>query len=227
MSRSAKFAGSTLTISLRESLTIDGRDYGAVQTYDVLSIVDVVRRIVTVTTTDRNIWNIGVAALAGTSVLADTMYMRFSNLDDTNHLVLTFRNIDDDEFAIKVDKGQSFFIIGDAVGGMANMTVSNQGALQFIDATVDTTSGAYTATCDASKLIKVGQGISGTGIAGATTVATVNTPGAVTSFTMSNVGASSETNTTATFTRDLDGLKAISAQSDSGDVDMEIYIAGK
>jgi hypothetical protein len=47
--------------------------------------------------------------------------MRFTNLDDTNHVTLTFKNADDDEFAVKVDKGQSFLVFGDAAGGMAGM----------------------------------------------------------------------------------------------------------
>ena len=49
------------------------------------------------------------------------MYLRFSNLDDTNHIVLTFVNENDDEFAVKLDKGHSFVLVGDVSGGMADM----------------------------------------------------------------------------------------------------------
>jgi hypothetical protein len=122
MSRISAFAGATLTVSLTESLTIDGRDYGGSQSIEVPSITDVSRRIVTVLhSAESNLWLLGTASTAGTSVIADTMYMRFTNLDDTNHVTLTFKNADDDEFAVKVDKGQSFLVFGDAAGGMAGM----------------------------------------------------------------------------------------------------------
>ena len=220
-------SGKTLTVTLTEDLTIDDRDYGSIQSVSIPSIVDVTRRIVTVTTTEATVLSFGAAIGAGTYIVGDVRYMRFTNLDDTNHVILTFANEYSDEFAIKVDKGHSFIVIADAAGGLVDMTVSNQGALQFTDSTVDTSSGAYTATCDSSKFIKVGQGISGTGIAADTTVATVNTPGAVTSFTMSNVGSGTETNTTATFTGGLGDISSITAQADQTNVDLEIYIAGQ
>ena len=124
MARLSKFegtTGATLTITLKEDLTIDNRDYGSLQTISIPSIVDVTRRIVTVTTTEAYIVKFGAAIGAGTYIPADTMYMRFSNLDDTNHVTLTFANENDDEMAVKVDKGHSFILIGDVSGGMADM----------------------------------------------------------------------------------------------------------
>ena len=149
MSRKADFAGATLTVTLTENLTINGRDYGAIQTYEVPSIVDVVRRVVTVSTKEANLWLLGVSALAGTSVIADTMYMRFTNLDDTNHVVLTFANADADEFAIKIDKGQSFLVFGDAAGGMAAMMDAKDSALSLsLNNITSITADADTASCD-------------------------------------------------------------------------------
>lgn len=69
----------------------------------------------------------------------------------------------------------------------------------FIDSTCDTTSSSTTITCDSSSSINVGQLISGTGIPANSVVSTVNTPGAVTSFTISNAATASNTNTSLTF----------------------------
>ena len=124
MARVSKFggaSGSTLTISLSEKLAINGRDYGSKQTFSIPSIVDVSRRLVTVTTTEATILSFGAAIGAGTFIVGDVMYLRFSNLDDTNHIVLTFVNENDDEFAVKLDKGHSFVLVGDVSGGMADM----------------------------------------------------------------------------------------------------------
>jgi|TARA_Y100000034_G_scaffold81726_1_gene97962 hypothetical protein len=131
MARITSFAGSTLTVTLTESLTIDQRDYGSKQTISIPSIVDVTRRLVTVTTTEATVLNFGAAIGAGTYIVGDVMYMRFTNLDDTNHVILTFANEDDDEFAIKVDKGHSFIIIGDVAGGMADMIDAKDSALTY------------------------------------------------------------------------------------------------
>jgi len=124
MARLSKFGGtdgSTLTVSLTESLTIDDRDYGSVQSFTIPSILEVSKRIVTATTTEATILSFGAAAGAGTFIVGDVMYLRISNIDDTNHVVLTFVNENDDEFAVKLDKGHSFMMVGDAVGGMADM----------------------------------------------------------------------------------------------------------
>ena len=232
MTRIAAFAGSagaTLTVTLTESLTIDSRDYGGKQTMTFGSISDVYKRIVTAITIEQDLMDFGAIAKAGTMDVDDVRYMRISNLDDTNYCKLTFLNTNGEEFMITLDKGQSFVWCGDSATGVNNFFTANQGDVQFIDSTVDTTAGAFTQACDASKLIKVGQNISGTGIPADTTVATVNTPGAVTSFTMSNEASSSETNTAATFTVNqtsgLTDLSKITVQSDTANVDVELYIA--
>jgi hypothetical protein len=70
-----------------------------------------------------------------------------------------------------------------------------------VDATCVTTNTSVTVTCTASAEIKVGQSVSGTGIptSPATTVATVNTAGAVTSLTLSQAATVSGSGVTLTF----------------------------
>jgi len=232
MTRIAAFgggSGDTLTVSLEESITIDSRDYGSKQTMTFTGINDVYKRILTAIAIEQDLMEFGAIAKAGTMDVDDVRYMRISNLDDTNYCKLTFHNTGGDEFMITLDKGQSFVWCGDMATGVNNFFTANQGELQFTDATVDTSSGAFTQACDASKLIKVGQSISGTGIPSGATVATVNTPGAVTSFTLSAEATGSGTNTTCTFTADqangLTDLSKITCQSDTANVDLEVYIA--
>ena len=113
--------GATLTVTLTEDLTIDDRDYGAKQVFTLPAIVDVTRRFITVTTTEAVIATFAAAVGPGAYIAADVLYMRFSNLDDTNYITLTFRNQDNDEVAIKVDAGKSFILCGDNSGGMADI----------------------------------------------------------------------------------------------------------
>ena len=121
MARITAYAAATLTVTIKEELKIDNRDYGGLQEITISSITDVNRRIVTITTTETVIATFAAAVGPGAYIAADVMYMRFSNLDQTNFVTLTFRNQDNDEVAIKIDDGKSFILCGDNDGGMADI----------------------------------------------------------------------------------------------------------
>ena len=132
MARTTKFEGTdgaTLTVTLTEALTIDNRDYGSLQSVEIPSIVDVTRRIVTITTTEATIATFSTAVGAGTYIAADVMYIRFSNLDLTNFVMLTFKDEDNTEFRIKLDAGKSFIFCGDNSGGLVDVMKANGSAL--------------------------------------------------------------------------------------------------
>ena len=160
MARLTKFGGTdgeTLTVTLTEAITIDERDYGSRQTFTIPAIVDVTRRLITVTTTEATIATFSAAIGAGAYIAADVMYMRFSNVDDTNFVTLTFRNQDNDEVAIKLDAGKSLILCGDNSGGMVDILNATQDA----DAASDTAFGsltniqadANTGSCDLEMII--------------------------------------------------------------------------
>ena len=67
--------------------------------------------------------------VANSFVKGNVRYMRFTNLDDTNHLNLFFTNASSDEFAVKLDKGQTYIYNCDVSGGtVATMDANNGGA---------------------------------------------------------------------------------------------------
>ena len=141
MARKLTFGGSTLNVTTRESLVIDGRDYGGISRASVGTIADVSKRIVTILHTAESVLSTFAAAVgAGGFIAADVMYMRFSNLDDTNFVTLTFRNKDNDEFAVKVDAGKNFIWFGDNSNGMSSVFNATQDA----DAAYSTNFGSLT-----------------------------------------------------------------------------------
>ena len=87
-------------------------------------------------------------ASAGHYTAADVRYIRFSNLDGTNFVTLTFRNQDNDEVAIKLDAGQTLVLNGDNTNGMTAIfnatqdadaaSSANFGSLTNIQADADT-----------------------------------------------------------------------------------------
>ena len=147
----------TMTVTLTESINLNGYDQGSKNITTIASIAEVSKRIVTVTTTEAVVATFSAAIAAGNYIAANIRYMRLTNLDDTNFLTLTFRNQDNDEFAVKVDAGNSFLLYGDNANGMTAIfnatedadaaSSTNFGSLTNLQADADT------ADCDLEMFI--------------------------------------------------------------------------
>ena len=77
----------TLTVTLTESVSLNGSDQGATNTLSISSINEVFKRIVTCTssqTTTILAFNAAVHGAAGAIDLQDCKYIRLTNKDDTN-----------------------------------------------------------------------------------------------------------------------------------------------
>ena len=151
-------ANATLTVTLTESITLNGANHGSTNSLSIGSVNEVSKRIITITTAEAVIATFSAAvASAGHFVAANVRYMRFTNKDDTNFITLTFRNQGNDEAAIKVDAGQSFIWNADNSGGLVDVLNATQDA----DAASDTALGdltniqadANTGSCDLEMFI--------------------------------------------------------------------------
>ena len=141
-------ATGTMTVTITEALTLNSKDYGSTQSFTLPSIANVHRRLVTVTTTEAVIMTMAATYGAGKHIDEKVKYLRFTNLDDTNFVTLTFRNQDNDEVALKLDAGQSFIFNGDNSNGMTAVfnatqdadaaSSANFGSLTNIQADADT-----------------------------------------------------------------------------------------
>ena len=148
----------TMTVTISESISLNGKNQGGTTTKSISSIAEITKRILTITTAESTIATFSAAvASAGHYVAADVRYIRFTNLDDTNFITLTFRNQDNDEAAIKLDAGASFVWNADNSGGMVDVLNATQDA----DAASDTALGdltniqadANTGSCDLEMFI--------------------------------------------------------------------------
>ena len=131
----------TLTVTHTEDITLNGQQFGGTTIKSFAGINEISKRILTITTTECviNTFSSAVAS-AGHYTAADVRYIRFTNLDGTNFITLTFRNQDNDEVAIKLDAGQSFVLNGDNANGMTAIFNATQDA----DAASDTAFGSLT-----------------------------------------------------------------------------------
>ena len=130
-----------LTVTHTEDITLNGQQFGGTTIKSFSGITEISKRILTITTTECVIGTFSSAvASAGHYTAADVRYIRFTNLDGTNFVTLTFRNQDNDEFAVKLDAGQTLVLNGDNVNGMTAIFNATQDA----DAASDTAFGSLT-----------------------------------------------------------------------------------
>ena len=139
----------TMTVTVSESVTLNGVNQGGTQTLSIPLIATLSKRIVDVPTAEVEIIAMSTAVAAGTFIESDVMYIRITNLDDTNHVTLTFKDEDNTEVAFLLDKGQSFIYNGDLSAGVVNTMHASGSALTVsLNDLVNVTALADTAACD-------------------------------------------------------------------------------
>ena len=143
-----------LTVTHTEDITLNGQQFGGTTIKSFTGISEISKRILTITTTEATIATFSIAVSQGTYIAANVKYIRFTNKDATNFIMLTFKDEDNTEFRVKVDAGQSFIYNGDISGGLVDTMKSNGAALSSGLADLyDITADADTASCDLEMLI--------------------------------------------------------------------------
>jgi hypothetical protein len=118
----------TLTTTITESLTLNGSQRGGTNTKTFTGINEASKRMLTITTNEATIATFsGAVGSAGHFNDGTVRYIRITNLDATYFVAITFTNDDSDEFAIKLDAGQSFILCGDNSTGMELIFNANAG----------------------------------------------------------------------------------------------------
>jgi|TARA_R110000824_G_scaffold266049_1_gene454981 hypothetical protein len=80
----------TLTVSVREDITLNGRKLGGQNVHKIKNINEVSERVLTVPTSEVKILGLSGTIGAGTYVTSDLQYIRLTNLDNTNFVRLSF-----------------------------------------------------------------------------------------------------------------------------------------
>ena len=146
------FSTATLTVKLQENIVLGGQNMGSLNSFSVSGIKNVVKRLMTATTAGASILTFhNSEEAAGQYIEANVRYIRITNLDDTNHIYLTFKNEDNDEFIVLLDKGQSFIYNSNLDGGVVNTFDSKDTTSASTDQLGDLTNitaKADTASCD-------------------------------------------------------------------------------
>ena len=89
----------TLTTKVIEEITLNNNSYNSERSLDISSVNEIVKRIVTISTTETGLLgfaptsatDLSKSYLAGQFDEDDARYIRITNLDSSNHITLTFR----------------------------------------------------------------------------------------------------------------------------------------
>jgi hypothetical protein len=103
----------TLTVTHTESLNLNGADRGSTKSLTIDSVTTVYETVFPLSTTSTNILQFATAVEGASSFKLDVeniKYMRFTNLDATNDIYLSFGTAtgDADHFAINISPGETF-----------------------------------------------------------------------------------------------------------------------
>ena len=140
----------TMTVKITESISLNGKDQGAINSFTIPSVATISKRIIDVPISEVEIIAMSSSAVSsGTFIESDVKYIRITNLDNANHVTLLFKNENDNEFAVKLDKGQSFIYNGDLDGGVVDtMDAATETLSVSFGDLVNITAQADTAACD-------------------------------------------------------------------------------
>ena len=232
----------TLTVTLTEAVTLNGYDQGSSNTLTIANIDEVSKRIVSVPLSEVVLLSFSTVVAPGTFVEGDVRYIRITNKDNANFVYLVFKNEYNNEFCVKLDKGQSFIYNADTVSGVIDTMLANQIALGFAETTGDIDSGdAIVDGITANGAIIPGLRMSSAAgeIPAGTTVGAVtgaaNGVSACTSHTNvtrhATTGAETASNSTGsadndnTYSAGFGDLVEITAEADTAIVDLEVFVA--
>ena len=241
-------SAATLTVTITESISLNGTQQGATNSHTVGSVNEISKRIITVPLSEITLASFSTAVAAGTFDESKVRYIRITNKDNANFVYLVFKNEYNNECCMKLDAKQSFIYNPDLGSGVIDTMLANQVALGFTEATGDTADGSdditnitangaiipgLRVTHDNAQVPSGGSVGAVTGSANGVSACTAHTivtrhatTGAESVANIaSHTSGSSDTNGTSTYAAGFGDLVEITAEADTAVVDLEVFIA--
>ena len=124
-----------LKVTISEELVINGNDLGTQNVFTDSSITFADRRVLTLTTTSRSLLLFDSSSAAGTYADASVEYLRITNLDDTNGIILDIRG-NNEQYFVEVGPLCSFILSNNIMDANDATTAQN-----FSTANIDSIHG--------------------------------------------------------------------------------------
>ena len=101
----------TLKVTITEALTLNSAEQGGTTNLSITGINHAYKRIVTVPTSEILLYDTHDTNVAGSTFDDDNIrYVRVTHTGTSNVIVLRVKNADNDEFAYKLNAGESFLL---------------------------------------------------------------------------------------------------------------------
>ena len=107
---------STLTVTIKEDIDLNGQPYGSVNTLKLTGINEVSSRVMNVGTGSTAVLAFGAGNGAGTYTKGDVRYIRITNLDDTNYGTIDITG--GGTTCVRLDPGASFILTASKTTGV-------------------------------------------------------------------------------------------------------------
>lgn len=134
----------TATVTITESITLNGVDQGGSNTLSIANVNESDRRIATVPSSGEiDLIELDTTNGQGKFVRANIKYIRITNLDDTNFIRVRVKKSSAETFDVKVLAGSSFILSSGSID--ANTSASAFSAFVDLD---NIAAQADTADCD-------------------------------------------------------------------------------
>ena len=115
-----------LNVTIREQITMNGTDYGAITRYSVDNIKEISRRIITTNGTgSTELIRFMPSASAGQYINTDVRYLRVTNLDNSNFTTLRFKGLGGTDYACRLDPTSSYVVMTTQPSGSSNAGVTS------------------------------------------------------------------------------------------------------
>ena len=108
-------SAATMSVTITESITLNGKNQGGTNTLSIPSIAEVSKRIMTCLTSEVTLISFAAAVAPGTFIDTDVRYVRITNLDDSNFVTLNIEGESSTDFSIRLDAGASYIMVGSFV----------------------------------------------------------------------------------------------------------------
>jgi len=134
-------SNATLSVTLTEKITLNGAEHGSTKKMTISGVNEIAKRILTCATTPgTQIYKGGSAAAYGTFVTDDVKYLRITNLDNENFVVLHFSDESAHYAQFTLAAGQVFFLtdVSSSFDNVAAVSDFSAVSVTRIDAMADT-----------------------------------------------------------------------------------------
>tara|TARA_R100001530_G_scaffold28913_2_gene22848 strand:+ start:173 stop:616 length:444 start_codon:yes stop_codon:yes gene_type:complete len=111
-----------LTSTITESISLNGQTYGNTVTKSSEVVGNVIQRVLALPTSQANILLFGANDEAGQVVGDSIVYLRITNLDDTNYVQLNFQTAAEN-YSVKLNALESYVIMNNQMDAVNTVTM--------------------------------------------------------------------------------------------------------